>query len=91
MREKDMNQQIAEHIMTEVNHFCNTEKIAEYMSREHRTLQQTFTKLCVDWLKQLAVTEYYDERNKASVELAKSLMDIPEAKEVLDTARLPMI
>lgn len=91
MREKDMNQQIAEHIMTEVNHFCNTEKVAEYMIREHRTLQQTFTKLCVDWLKTLAEVQYYDDRNKASVEFAKSLMSVPEVKELLDETRFPMI
>lgn len=91
MREKDMNQQIAEHIMTEVNHFFNTEKVAEYMTREHRTLQQTFTKLCVDWLKQLSEVEYYDDRNRASVEFAKSLMSMSEVKDLLDKTGFPMI
>lgn len=91
MKAENVNQEIAMNIMTQVNHFCDTKKIAEYMAREHRTLQQTFTKLCVDWLKQLAVMEYYDDRNEASVEFAKSLMSMPEVKEILDKARFPMI
>ena len=88
---KDTNQEIAMNIMTEVNHFCDTEKVAEYMTREHRTLQQTFTKLCVDWLKSLSEVEYYDDRNRASVEFAKSLMSLPEVKDLLDRTRFPMI
>lgn len=87
---KDTNQEIATNIMTEVNHFCDTKKVAEYMTREHRTLQQMFTRLCVDWLKQLSEVEYYDDRNKASVEFAKSLISVPEVKDLLDGTRFPM-
>lgn len=48
-------------------------EFARLMSYEHRTLQQNFTKLCIAWLKQLSETENYDERNRASVEFAKSV------------------
>lgn len=48
----------------------------EYMAREHRTLQQSFTRLCVEWLKTCASENYlYDGRNIASHELAKRIMD----------------
>ena len=50
-------------------------EFAQKMSCEHRTLQQNFTKLCIAWLKQLSETEYYDLRNQASVEFAKSVKD----------------
>jgi len=43
------------------------------MENQHRTLQQGFTRLCVAWLKRLAEPDYhYDDRNKASVRLARS-------------------
>lgn len=60
-------------------------EFAELMGREHRTLQQQFTKLCVAWLKHLATTEYYDLRNEASVKFAQSI------KNQLDNAQLPLI
>jgi len=46
------------------------------MSREHRTLQQSFTRICLAWLWHLSQLEdgYYDLRNEASVKTAKELM-----------------
>ena len=42
----------------------------------HRTLQQSFTRLAFEWLKDCAADDYlYDERNKASHLLAKSLLE----------------
>lgn len=55
-------------------------EFAELMGREHRTLQQNFTKLCVAWLKHLATTEYYDLRNEASVKFAQSIQDKLDAQ-----------
>lgn len=62
-----------------VNPMSNSEainKFIELMSRDHRTLQQSFTKLCVHWLHHLSKLEEgdYDLRNEASVKLAKKLM-----------------
>jgi hypothetical protein len=45
------------------------------MSRQHRTLQQKFTGLCMAWLAHLATLEpgQYDGRNAASVALARCI------------------
>lgn len=46
-----------------------------FMTGEHRTLQQSFTRLCVEWLKTCASDEYYfDGRNEASHEVAKRMV-----------------
>lgn len=45
------------------------------MSNEHRTLQQSFTKLCLGWIEHVASPEYRtDLRNEASHEMAAKLM-----------------
>ena len=48
---------------------------AKEMAREHRTLQQSFTRLCITWLQELSETEYYDLRNEGSVKFAQSIQD----------------
>ena len=59
-----------------VNSFTSDyDEFAEKMGMEHPTLQQNFTKLCCAWLKHLATTDYWDARNKASVDFAKSIKD----------------
>ena len=46
------------------------------MDREHRTLQQNFTGLCLAWLQHLSTLQssQYDLRNEASVKIAKKLL-----------------
>lgn len=46
------------------------------MNRQHRTLQQGFTGLCIAWLEHLAQLKdgEFDGRNQASVELARKLV-----------------
>lgn len=88
---KDKNQEIASTIMEAVNCFVDEKEITKSMSKEHRTLQQSFTRLCVEWLKALSTTPYYDYRNEASVDFAKALMGIPEVQELIDSTRFPMI
>jgi len=47
------------------------EQFVATMAREHRTLQQLFTGLCLKWLYHLAAhPEHQDLRNQASVETA---------------------
>lgn len=54
----------------------NTEGFCKLFSREHRTIQQGFTRLCVEWLKTCASDNYcYDGRNEASHEVAKKLLE----------------
>ena len=63
-----------------ISRFCNGMSAHEraafigIMARDHRTLQQGFTKVCVDWLLHLSQVEHYDGRNEASVKLAKRLV-----------------
>lgn len=69
-----------------VNSMCfDSKEFARLFTCQHRTLQQNLTRLCVAWLKELSNMEYFDDRNKASVEFAKSI------KEQLDNVALPMI
>lgn len=73
-----------------VNDFsCTPEEFAEAFGRNHRTLQQTFTGVCLAWLKFLAERKkdgYYDLRNQASVELAAKIV-----KQFGDEMYLPLI
>ncbi len=81
-----MEDELASLCASAVNSFGFKPKVfATALSREHRTLQQTFTKVCVAWLSLLAETENYDDRNEASVMFARSI------KKQLDECRLPMI
>lgn len=60
-----------------VNAFCNSkeeEKFIELMSRSHRTLQQSYTKFVMKWIKAQAETEFYDGRNERSVMLCRKIM-----------------
>jgi hypothetical protein len=48
----------------------------ELMTREHRTLQQSFTRLCLSWLETAASEDYRtDGRNEQTHKIAKQLMD----------------
>ena len=79
---------LADIVSSSLNTFGFSEDIenfVKHMSREHRTLQQTFTRLCVAWLQHLATVNSCDGRNEASVEFARSI------KEELDKAALPFI
>ena len=46
------------------------------MRKDHRTIQQNFTRLCFEWIKTCAVDDYpYDERNRASHVKCKAIVD----------------
>jgi len=47
----------------------------ERMSREHRTIQQKYTSLSMDWLKLLSRQTHWDDRNEASVLLSKDIFN----------------
>lgn len=52
------------------------DKFCEEMTKEHRTIQQNFTRLCIHWLCTCADDEYkYDGRNEASHTIAKALIE----------------
>lgn len=51
------------------------DEFIEEMSCKHRTLQQSFTNLCVAWFEDLAKREHFDARNEASVMLARKFVE----------------
>ena len=58
----------------------NPERVCQAMTREHRTLQQSFTRLCIHWLCTCASDEYqFDGRNEASHDIAKALIESQDA------------
>lgn len=60
-----------------LNDFSFDEKaVCEALTREHRTLQQTFTRFCIEWLRTCADDNYqYDGRNISSHKVAKQLIE----------------
>lgn len=58
----------------------NNRDFCKEMCREHRTIQQNFTRLCIEWLCTCASDDYrYDARNEASHEVAKALIESQDA------------
>ena len=89
MRDYIKEKKLAEDIARAINNFgFGYEEFCKAMTSEHRTLQQSFTRLCIYWLKTCAELEYYDGRNEASVMLGKIVMD---ALEQNDIHGVPMI
>ena len=82
-------QEVARAVSKLLNNYNSTERkvFIDEMSRDHRSLQQSFTRLCVDWLRNLAEREEgrFDLRNEASVKLAREVLPI------LDRSPLPLI
>ena len=65
------------------------EGFCKQMCREHRTLQQSFTRLCIHWLCTCASDEYrFDGRNEASHVIAKALIESQDADFI---GSIPMI
>lgn len=65
------------------------EGFCKQMCKEHRTLQQSFTRLCIRWLCECSTDEYqYDGRNEASHEIAKALINSQDADFI---GHIPMI
>jgi len=69
--------EVVNNVTDYLNSFSNKNKefIAE-MNREHRTLQQSFTKLCMEWLENCASEDYnFDGRNEASHKIASVMVE----------------
>jgi len=69
-------------LVEDISHFVNSyssdhEKFITFMSNEHRTLQQSFTKLCLKWIEYCASDDYrYDGRNEASHQISRELTQL---------------
>ena len=63
---------------------CNNKKFVEEMSLQHRTLQQSFTDLCFEWIRQSAKHHddgNFDGRNEYSCEVCKRILEfVPDVK-----------
>lgn len=83
---KDM----AEAMSAFVNSFSIDEKgFIKEMANKHRTLQQSFTRLCWEWLKTLSAMYEkgnYDLRNEASCKLANKIV-----KQFKEEGYFPMV
>ena len=55
----------------------DSEQFIRHMAGDHRTIQQAFTKLCLQWLERVADDDYRtDGRNEASQKVAKELIEL---------------
>jgi hypothetical protein len=66
-----------ENVTDYLNSFSNKEKeFIQEMNKEHRTLQQSFTKLCLAWLENCASEDYhFDGRNEDSHRISKEIVE----------------
>jgi len=74
----------------------NNKDLIDTASVQHRTLQQSFTKLCIEWLEYCASPEYkFDQRNEASHEVAKQMIEgfykVKQADYLKPSQYLPLI
>ena len=94
-----MTENTAEQVVRVLSDFVNSYTISENefigeMSAEHRTIQQSFTKLCLRWIEHCSDVNYrYDGRNKASHEISKRLIEAftKETDGINPSNFLPMI
>ena len=92
--EETREEKIVDQITAYVNSMSlHPEKFNKAMSNEHRTLQQSFTKLCLQWIEYVASDEYrYDGRNEASYKTAALLVRFHEINiGTLPSQSLPLI
>lgn len=96
---EEQNKVAAETLSTLVNSFSfDAEGVAKAMSNQHRTLQQAFTSLCIEWLKMCASDTYRtDGRNEASHNVAVEIKNAYNHNhtettcEFFDDITLPMV
>ena len=82
IRAKDMVERMSQYM----NSMSRGKEFCEEMGREHRTIQQSFTRLCMNWVEYCARDEYQtDLRNQASKTLCKQIV------ESVDNLALPLI
>jgi len=71
----EKTQEIVGNITDYVNTFSRRDDFNEMMSREHRTLQQSFTGLCLRWIEHVSKEEYRtDGRNQQSKDICQKIV-----------------
>lgn len=94
MTEKTEAQKIAEAMSDFVNSYTIPEdEFIAAMELEHRTLQQSFTRLCLKWLQHCASIDYrYDDRNQGAHATSKALIELFKQQRGMDPSEyLPFI
>lgn len=78
MTDKSDATKLVEHITDYANNYSMKPlEFIEAMEKEHRTLQQSFTKLCLLWIENCASEAYrYDGRNEASHTISAELLQL---------------
>lgn len=76
----DANQEkaieISQNIANYVNSFSQRDEFNVAMSNQHRTLQQSFTRLCLKWLEHISKEEYRtDPRNQSSKDVSVKIVE----------------
>lgn len=85
---KTKEQEIAENLSAAINIYADVDKVAEAFTREHRTIQQGLTRLCVAWLKTNIKADIgYDLRNEGTVKFAQAVKEAG----LFDKAYLPKV
>ena len=80
--------ELTEIVVSDMLNGFGNEKVNDFVAslmKDHRTLQQCFMRLIVKIIEAWADAEYFDDRNKATIELAKKL------NVVIKDSYLPMI
>lgn len=76
-------QELAKEVANGINNMCfSDEEFCKEMHKQHRTLQQNFMRLIVEYIRTTAEQEFYDDRNEASVEAAKKLLKTIEDENI---------
>lgn len=71
----EKTEQVVKDITDYVNTFSRRDDFNGVMSREHRTLQQSFTRLCLRWIEHVSQEEYRtDPRNEQSKEICQKIV-----------------
>ncbi len=91
MAEKTREELMSEQIGKNINCFnFDNQKFVENFSREHRTLQQQFTSLCLAWINNVGSPEYmFDDRNEFSHQQCEKINKFMKENEI--GSRMPMI
>ena len=76
MVQQEKASEIVNQITDYVNSLSHQEGFNEAMSIEHRTLQQSFTRLCLRWIEHVSNSEYRtDGRNQQSKEVCQKIVN----------------
>ena len=72
----EKTKEVVNDITNYVNTFSRRDDFNEIMSMEHRTLQQSFTRLCLRWIEHVSNSEYRtDGRNEQSKDICQKIVN----------------